>query len=60
MSDELKSLDWNIQDAKDALKNASAMGDWDGVIKYANQLKKLDYQRFMAEPPSTIFPSTNG
>lgn len=59
---KVKDLTWNILDAREALKNASEMSDWDGVIKYATQLKKLEYERFMAEPPSQSFalPSTNG
>lgn len=38
----LASLRWNINDAKEALQNAVAMGRWDTVIKYAEQLKKLE------------------
>lgn len=49
-SDRLRSLDWNIQDAKDALACATDMGNWDGVIKYASQLKSLESQRFNLTP----------
>jgi hypothetical protein len=56
-SDRLRSLDWNIQDAKDALACAVDMGNWDGVIKYANQLKSLESQRFTLTSPA---PFTTG
>lgn len=55
--DKLRSLDWNIQDAKDALACAVDMGNWDGVIKYANQLKSLESQRFTLTSPE---PFTTG
>jgi hypothetical protein len=40
---------WNINDAKEALENALDMSNWDGVIKYANQLKELDSRLYDAE-----------
>lgn len=64
---KLKSLDWNIQDAKEALTCAVGMGDWDGCIKYANQLKALEYQRVTLTAPIPFStgqwvksPSVNG
>ena len=44
-AERLASLDWNIKDAKEALKNAVDMGDWRGVHKYTAQLEKLELQR---------------
>lgn len=60
-NDKLRSLDWNIQDAKDALACALDLGDWDGCIKYANQLKSLESQRFTltSPPPFTTGPWKN-
>ena len=68
--EKLTSLDWNIQDAKEALACALDMGDWDGCIKYANQLKTLEYQRVTltapvptwvaAYAPERWVPSVNG
>ena len=48
----LHRLDWNINDAKEAMQNAIGMKDWDGVIKYANQIKALERLRFDAMKPS--------
>lgn len=42
METTMRSLEWHINDAKEALTNAVAMGDWTGVIKYALQLKSLE------------------
>ena len=65
--DKLRSVDWNIQDAKDALACALDMGDWDGCIKYANQLKALEYERVTLTAPIPFStgqwvksPSVNG
>ena len=44
--DQLGQIDWNINDAKQALECAVGMSAWDGVIKYATQLKDLTRQRF--------------
>jgi hypothetical protein len=44
-AERLASLDWNIKDAKEALKNAVDMGDWTGVRKYTAQIEKLELQR---------------
>ena len=43
-AERLASLRWNIADAKEALINAVAMGDWRGVKKYTAQLEKLEVQ----------------
>jgi hypothetical protein len=44
-AERLASLEWNIKDAKEALKNAVDMGDWTGVRKYTGQIEKLELQR---------------
>lgn len=44
--ERVSQIDWNINDAKEALQCAVGMGAWDGVIKYANQLKDLERERF--------------
>lgn len=49
--DEIKRLAWNISDAKEALQCAVGMGDWRGVIKYAEQLKVLCADHFFATQP---------
>lgn len=43
------SLRWNIQDAKEALKNAVDMGDWNGVEKYTRQIKAMEPRLYRAE-----------
>ena len=45
----IASLRWNIDDATEALKAALSMRKWDGVIKYAEQLKKLEAKLHRAE-----------
>jgi len=47
-AERLASLDWNINDAREALKNAVDMGDWNGVKKYTNQLEKLELKKLRA------------
>lgn len=51
-NDRLKSIEWNIMDAMEALMNAVGMGDWNGVIKYVHQIKELEYQKYLLKPPS--------
>jgi hypothetical protein len=57
MSQEIMSLNWNIKDATEALTCAVSLQDWNGCIKYANQLKVLEEKLFLATAPRT-FPST--
>ena len=45
----IAKLRWNVQDATEALKNAVGMRNWSGVVKYAEQLKKLESQLSRAE-----------
>lgn len=45
----IASLRWNITDATDALKAALSMRNWSGVIKYAEQLKRLEAKLHRAE-----------
>jgi len=37
-------INWNINDAHEALDCASSMCAWDNVLKYVNQLKELEHQ----------------
>lgn len=50
-ADRLAGLQWNVRDAKEALHNAVAMGDWLGVIKYASQLQKLERDLVTSSSP---------
>lgn len=45
----LARIDWNINDAIEALHNAVSMRDWRGVEKYTAQIKKLEALRWKAE-----------
>lgn len=45
----IASLRWNITDATEALKAALSMRKWDGVIKYAEQIKRLEAKLHRAE-----------
>jgi hypothetical protein len=45
----IASLRWNITDATDALKAALSMRNWNGVIKYAEQIKRLEAKLHRAE-----------
>lgn len=47
--DWIAALDWNIQDAREALQCAFAMNDYRGVRKYAAQLEALNDRRARAE-----------
>lgn len=47
-SEYFASLDWNIKDAKEALRAALSMENWNGVIKYAKQLQVLEEKRYRA------------
>lgn len=46
---EIHRTKWNRKDAEEALVCAIGMRDWDGVIKYSEQLKVLDAQLFRLE-----------
>ena len=45
----IASLRWNIKDAKEALKNAVDMGDWNAVEKYTRQIKTMEPRLYRAE-----------
>ena len=51
-AERLASLNYNIRDAREALQNAAAMGRWADVVKYANQLLKLERDRFTSSTRS--------
>ena len=49
---KMQCLVWSIADAKDALSCAVSMESWDGVIKYANQIKKMEGELYsLLNPP---------
>ena len=41
-----EDLEFAMKDAKEALLNAVEMRDWKGVKKYADQLAKMDRDKF--------------
>jgi hypothetical protein len=43
---EVARCDWNINDAREALECAVGLRDWDGVKKYADQLKEWEAKRY--------------
>ena len=45
----IASLRWNIKDAKEALKNAVDMGDWNAVEKYTRQIKTMEPRLYRTE-----------
>jgi hypothetical protein len=45
----IASLRWNINDAKEALRNAVDLGDWNAVEKYTRQIKTMEPRLFRAE-----------
>ena len=47
----MEALSWGIQDAKDALQCAVSLGAWDGVIKYANQIKDMERELYSLANP---------
>jgi hypothetical protein len=56
IKDRITSLRWSIADAKDALLCAAGMRAWDNVIKYANQIKNLEFALYNAERVLARFP----
>jgi hypothetical protein len=50
-------INWNINDAHQALDCASSMSAWDNVIKYANQLKALENALSRVERNVILQPS---
>ena len=46
--ENLTRLAWNIDDARKALRAAESMENWRGVIKYAQQIIRLDHQMVQA------------
>jgi len=42
----IESLNWNINDAREALVNMARMSAYDNVVKYCNQLKALEAQLY--------------
>ena len=51
-ADNLARLEWNIRDAKEALKNAVDLGNWEAVRKYTAQIEALEKLHFKASNPS--------
>jgi hypothetical protein len=43
---EIAKADWNIKDAHEAMECAIGMRDWEGVQKYAKQLREWDSKRY--------------
>lgn len=54
-SEWIRSLTWNIADAREALVASISMNNWTGARKYISQIEKMERQLYNAESgPHTI------